>query len=257
MKTNTNAFRLRNDSLLSLILWMATAFVIFSLAQKAQGAVTVTSISSAPSTSGSHGRLILRVGDGTQTSFKEAELVGSNSAFAQYEWRVNQGTGAQSTLTAINLSLAGSSMSASLNGNNGFQNLTPSPVNYSTNLGPINTLHIYLTSSVAEGNTMSAQSITLAQLGLGTQSIGGLSVSGVESTGIKVEFTGGSDTATLQFNQVFSRTAGTFFPGSGSNQVLTVYASHNPAIPEPSSLMMVLIAGVSVCTYRKRNRPTK
>ena len=249
MKKN-NDFLKRNDSWLTPVLWAIIALLISLFASReANGAVTVTSAGS-PSVSGSHGRLDLMIGDKNEGDRPEASLIGATTSTAQYEWQLLDGIGAQESNTTVFLTLGLTSMSAQLNGADGVRNLTP--VNYSVNPGAINTLHIFLSSSASTGNTMSMESITLAQAGLGTQPIGDLSVSGSGDTeGIKVEFTGGSGDIQLSFNQVFSRTEGPFNTGFANEQTVRIVTSHNPAIPEPSSVAMLLIAAVGAF---RRNR---
>jgi hypothetical protein len=249
MKTNMNAFLQRNDSLLSLILWMAMASVIFSFAQKAQGAViSVTSISSAPTLNSSnlYVRAEGRVGD-SSASTNEFTLTGTTSVAENHRF-VNQGGPIDHTTSSlVSISLTGVLKTFTLNP------ISPSGIpTTSSGVSPINTsapntVYVWANSSgTAEGNLLKMLNLTLAIDG-NSHNVGDVVVGDTQPdfAGLKIEFTG--DLQQILWNQEFFKPSGNFNSAFGSQQEFHVAV----VVPEPS-MPMLLIA--SSLLFFRRNR---
>jgi len=257
MKTthvNVTPFKEEDYSTKSL-LWTAlvVGIIAFLLAPMVQGAVVITSISSAPGSLTKVVGLDGNVGDNNDVNTFEVRLTGvvtdrRNYKFGNFagpitaqETRSFVTTTISATQTSAGVSdLAGSATSVSLG----------PVVNLLTT--PVTTLYFWVESSFASpGNTNSMESITITQTGLGTVSLGNLAVTGgggEKFAGIKADISGGTGNITIGWNQVFSRDVGVTSPAFGNEQTFNFQAN---SIPEPSVIMSVFI-GSSLLILRRR-----
>lgn len=227
--------------------------ILLSFAQRADGAITVTGTSLAEIPSFSDSDVVGRFyGHPAPSPANEVYLYGATTVSAEYTWTFG-GNVFQPTnnMTSATIGFTGGQMSLGLNDGNGSV-LSLGPVDQ-IGTQDITTLYIWMTSSASVGNSAAMNGITIlmssGSTGIGSIDVyGGPSNGGKTFAGIRVDLNGESLEA-LAWDQLFHRDA---LADGANGSDLTVNVMAVNSVPEPTTGMLGLLAGIMLISRRRR-----